>query len=179
MIEGQCKPVTALKFQGAEICLIREDFVRGWDTKPTPIGSARIRVLQPIQEFCDSYVDDLATFSDHWMAHLAHVRKFLTTMCDAGLTLKLEKCDFAKPQATFVGHIIGSGKHGVDPSKVACVEAMKPMKKEVCKLAGFFSYFRSYIKNYAELAYPITELTRKVCSIRLSGQPLISKPLRP
>jgi len=30
------------------------------------------QVLQPIQEFCDSCVDDLATFSDHWMAHLAH-----------------------------------------------------------------------------------------------------------
>ena len=88
---------------------------------------------------------------------------FLSTMLDAGLTLKLEKCDFAKPQVTFVGHIIGSGRHGVDSNKVACVETMKPptTKKEVRKLAGFFSYFRTYIKNYAELAHPITELTRK------------------
>ena len=57
------------------------------------------------------------------MAHLAHVRMFLSTIRDAGLSLKLEKCDFAKSQVTFVGHIIG---HGVDPSKVACVETMKP-----------------------------------------------------
>jgi len=53
------------------------------------------------------------------MAHLAHVRMFLSTMCDAGLTMKLEKCDFAKPQVTFVGHIIGSGRHGVDPSHIS------------------------------------------------------------
>jgi len=120
------------------------------------------QMLQPIQEFCDSYVDGLATFSDHRMAHLAHVRMFLSTMRDAGLTLKLEKCDSAKPQVTFVGHIIGSRRHGVDPSKVACVETMKPptTKKEVHKLAGFFSYFRTYIKNYAKLAHRIAELTR-------------------
>ena len=84
------------------------------------------QVLQPIQKFCDSYVGDLATFSGYWEAHLEHVRRFLSTMRDAGLTLKLEKCDFAKPQITFVGHIIGRGRHGVDPSKVACVESMKP-----------------------------------------------------
>ena len=28
-------------------------------------------------------------------------------------------------------------------------------------MTGFFSYFRTYIKNYAELAHHITELTRK------------------
>ena len=49
------------------------------------------QVLQPIQKFCDSYVDDLATFSDQWVAHLQDVRQFLTTMREAGLTLKLEK----------------------------------------------------------------------------------------
>jgi len=66
------------------------------------------------------------------MAHLAHVRKFLSIIRDAGLTLKLEKCDFAISQVTFVGHIIGSGRHGVDPNTVACVETMKPptTKKE-------------------------------------------------
>ena len=28
-------------------------------------------------------------------------------------------------------------------------------------MAGFFSYFRTYIKNYAEMVHPITELTKK------------------
>ena len=83
-------------------------------------------VLQPIHEFCDSYVDDLATFSNHWVAHLDHLRQFLTVMRNSGLTLKLEKCYFAQTRVAFVGHIIGSGMHGVDPNKVACVKTMKP-----------------------------------------------------
>ena len=121
------------------------------------------QVLQPIRELNDSYVDDLATFSDNWLAHLSHVRQFLTVMKESGLTLKLEKCNFARSQVTFVGHIIGSGKHGVDPNKVACVETMKPplTKKEVRQILGFFSYFRSYIPKFSEIAYPLTELTRK------------------
>ena len=120
-------------------------------------------VLQPIQKFCDSCVDDLATISSHWEAYLEHVRQFLSTTRDAGLTLKLEKCDFAKSQVTFAGHIIGSGRHGVDPNKVAFVESMKPpvTKKEVRQLLGFFSYFRTYVKDFAGLAEPITELTKK------------------
>jgi len=43
LIEGHSKPVTALKDQGAEICLIRENFVRGWETSSAPISSVRIR----------------------------------------------------------------------------------------------------------------------------------------
>jgi len=34
-------------------------------------------------------------------------------------------------------------------------------KKEVRQLLGFFSYFRTYIKNFAEIAHPLTELTKK------------------
>ena len=34
-------------------------------------------------------------------------------------------------------------------------------KKEVRQLLGFFFYFRTYIKDFAEIAHPITELTKK------------------
>ena len=120
-------------------------------------------ILQPIKDFTDSYVDDLATFSGGWELHLQHVHQFLSVIRRSGLTLKLEKCQFAQPQVTFVGHIIGSGKHGPDPDKVACVENMKAptTTKEVRQVLGFFSYFRSYIKDFAETAKPLTELTKK------------------
>jgi len=43
-------------------------------------------ILQPIKDFTDSYVDDLATFSGSWELHLQHVHQFR----GSGLTLKLE-----------------------------------------------------------------------------------------
>ena len=136
-------------------------------------------ILQPIKDFTDSYVDDLATFSGGWELHLQHVHQFLSVIRRSGLTLKLEKCQFAQPQVTFVGHIIGSGKHGPDPDKVACVENMKAptTTKEVRQVLGFFSYFRSYIKDFAETAKPLTELTKRGSHIRPDGPRSISKLL--
>ena len=69
-------------------------------------------------------MDDLATYSTDWQSHLQHVRIFLSVTRESGLTLKLEKSKLAAPEITFVGHVIGSGTHGVDPLKVACVETI-------------------------------------------------------
>jgi len=121
------------------------------------------QILQPIQDHNDSYVDDLATFSNAWVTHLSYVDQFLTTMRESGLTLKLERCEFAKPEVTFVGHVIGTGKHGPDKSRVACIETMQRpnTKKEVRRVVGFLSYFRSYIDQFAEFAKPSTDLTKR------------------
>ena len=129
------------------------------------------QVLFTLREFCESYVDDIATFTsgqtndrqDSWPLHLEQARTFLSAMRKAGLTLKLEKCKFAQPCITFVGRIIGSGLHDPDSTKVACVQTMKPpvSKKEVRQILGFVSYFRTYIDKFAETAKPLTDLTKK------------------
>ena len=120
------------------------------------------QIIQPMRDFCDSYVDDLATFSCGWDEHLGHVREFLSEIRESGMTLNLKKCSFAEPQVVFVGHVIGSGMHGPDLDKVSSVQSMKPPtnKKEVRQVLGFFSYFRSYIENFACISKPLTELTK-------------------
>jgi hypothetical protein len=120
-------------------------------------------IIQPIRNFCDGYIDDLATISNEWSSHLQHVRLFLTEIRKSGLTLNLRKCDFARSEVCFIGHLIGSGRHGPDPDKIAAVEEMQAThtKKGVRQALGFFSYFRSYISGFAAIAHPLTELTRK------------------
>jgi len=62
------------------------------------------QVLFPLREFCDSYVDDIATFTlgqtndrqESWPLHLGQARAFLSAMRKAVLTLKQEKCKFAQ-----------------------------------------------------------------------------------
>jgi len=75
------------------------------------------QVLFPLREFCDSHVDDIATFTsgqtndrqDSWPLHVEQARAFLSAMRKAGLTLKLQKCKFDQPTVIFVGHVIVSG----------------------------------------------------------------------
>jgi len=123
------------------------------------------QVLQLFREFCDSYVDDMATFSDEFPSHLRHrpIHLFLAEVRKSEMTLILVTCDFVKLEVTFVGFVIGSDHHGPDPANISVVASMKrPTTKKEIQKKYFFSYFRSYIKDFAALiAYPLTEVTKK------------------
>ena len=49
------------------------------------------------------------------------------------------------------------------PEKVEVVQKMKvpETKTQVRQVLGFFSYFRDYIRNFAMISKPITDLTAK------------------
>jgi len=118
-------------------------------------------ILHPIRDFSDSYVDDLSTFSDDFDGHLCHLRQFLTVVRSSGLTLNLKKCSFAKQEIRYLGHIIGCGQHRPDLERLKAVAEMKPptTKRQLRQVLGLFSYYRSYVKNFAEIAKPLTDLT--------------------
>jgi len=52
-------------------------------------------ILQPVRDSTDSYVDDIATFSDEWQQHLLYLEQFLQTIIRAHITLNIKKCKFA------------------------------------------------------------------------------------
>jgi len=43
----------------------------------------------------------------------------------AGRTLNLKKCEFAKGELRFVGHLIGSDQRHVDPDRLKVVHRIK------------------------------------------------------
>ena len=128
------------------------------------------RALFPVRDVTKSYVDDMAVHSDTFPLHLQHIKRFLVAIEASGLTLGLNKCNFAHPEIKFIGHIIGSGHRRADPAKVAAVEGLKEpeTKKEVRQAIGLFSFFREYIPNFAAIAKPLTDLTSKRFSDRVS-----------
>ena len=121
------------------------------------------RLLHPVREFTESFVDDMAVFSDDFDKHLLHIEQYLRLIKQSGLTLNLEKSYFAKPEVKFCGHYIGSGRRRIDPEKVETVANLKrpETKAEVRQVLGLFGWFRDYLPNYAEHALPLTELTSK------------------
>jgi len=85
-------------------------------------GSSFVRavtkILRPVNDCTDSFVDDVAVHSDQWKEHLAHISRFLQTVKCAGITLNLKKCRWAQGQVRFCGKILGSGKRFADGEKV-------------------------------------------------------------
>ena len=52
-------------------------------------------ILHPIRDSSEAYIDDSYTISSDFDSHCLDVRKFLSVVRDAGLTLNLSKCQFA------------------------------------------------------------------------------------
>lgn len=130
------------------------------------------QILQPLCEFVDSFIDDCAVFSDLWHEHLSHLESYLSTMKREGITLNLNKSQFAQPKIYFCGEVIGSGTRGLDPTKVSAVKdmAIPETKKQLRRILGFFSYFRKHIPAFADKAKILTDLTAKRVPQKLESQ---------
>jgi len=53
--------------------------------------------------------------------YLQHMRKVLKALRQAGLKLKLEKCEFVKKQLKYLGFIVGEFGIKPDPEKVRTI----------------------------------------------------------
>ena len=74
------------------------------------------------------------------------------------VNVKLSKCHFACPQTDFLGHVVDPG-HGVrvSPKKVeATVKMGRPRTvSELKTFIGMVSYYKRFIKGFAEIAIPL------------------------
>jgi len=117
-------------------------------------------ILRPIRTSSDAYIDDMSVLSNQFREHLTHLRSFLSLIRSSGLTLNLKKCQFAKREVTYVGHIVGGGTHRPDPTKLEAISRLKVPgnKKQLRQALGALGFYRAYIPNYAEIAANLTRL---------------------
>jgi len=68
---------------------------------------------------------------------------------EVGMTLSIEKCEFAKPDVKFVGHFVGSGGRRPDPGRLEGLDKMsRPQTtKELRKFLGAFGYYQDKCKK--------------------------------
>ena len=72
----------------------------------------------------------MCVYSDSWEDHLSH----LEILSEAGLTVKLCKCSFARSQVQYLGHYIGGGKIAPVDAKIQAIAAMdRPSTKKVLR----------------------------------------------
>jgi len=71
--------------------------------------------------------------------------------------LKLDKCEFLKKEANFLGHIVTPDGIKPNPIKVkAIVSYPIPTKVKVTRaFLGLKGYYRIFIQNYEDIAKPM------------------------
>jgi chemotaxis protein histidine kinase CheA len=120
-------------------------------------------ILRPrCASFARPYIDDVAVHSPTFEKHLSQLSKVLTDVANAGLTLKLAKCTFAKPKVKFVGHLVGSGTREPLADKVQAIrDIQEPTTKRALRsFLGCAGFYRTYISRYADVCVPLTDLTK-------------------
>ncbi len=94
---------------------------------------------------------------------MEHLRTVFQKIRESGLTLKMAKCKWAYHETEFLGHRIGGGHIQPLEAKTEVIRNyIRPnSKKQVSAFLGLSGYYRKFIRNYAGITAPISDLTKK------------------
>ncbi len=67
-------------------------------------------VLRGMEEFSDSFIDDIIIFSATFTDHLGNLEKLFSALREAKLTARPSKCQLAYPEIEYLAHTVGKGK---------------------------------------------------------------------
>jgi hypothetical protein len=130
----------------ATFCTFMNDMFREW-----------------LDDFVIVYIDDILIYSSFLEEHEEHLCKVFQRLKENKLYAKLEKCEFRVTEMEFLGHRITQEGLMMDDHKVKAILDWEP-PKSVPALRSFLrlaSYYCKFIKNFAKIATPLTNLLKK------------------
>ena len=128
------------------------------------------KVLYDLGDFSAAYLDDVIVFSESWSDHLLHLKAVLQRIGEAGLTINAKKCHLGTTHCLYLGHYVGQGLVSPEEAKLEAIRSLPQprTKKEIRSFLGLTGYYRRFIPHYASLAAPLTDLTRKAASNKIT-----------
>lgn len=104
---------------------------------------------------------------------MKHIQEVLLRLRRANLRVKLKKCQLGMRECIYLGYVVGNGGVRPDPDKIRAVRdfPLPVTKKQVRAFLGLTSYYRRFIENYALVAVPLTDLTKKSQPDRVKWTP--------
>ena len=115
---------------------------------------------------CLVYLDDVIVFSKTLGDHIAHLDLVLSLLRHAGVSLKLSKCSFFQTKVDYLGHVIRPGKLSVTATASDAFRSFEYPKTltQLRSFLGTCNVYRRFVKDFAKIARPLTNLTRKNAS---------------
>jgi hypothetical protein len=109
------------------------------------------------------YVDDIVIYSSSASEHAKRPENILERFDKANLQLHPGKCVFALPQIQYLSFVLSKDGISPSPENVKAVKQYPAPKsvKEVRAFLGLASFYWRLIRNFSEIARPMTELRRK------------------
>ena len=112
---------------------------------------------------CLAYLDDIICFSTTMEEHAKKLQTIFERLEQANFKIQPEKCVFATDTVQYLGHICTPLGIRPDPEKVRAIEDYPVPKtvRDIRSFIGLAGYYRRHVPNFAKLAQPLTNLTKK------------------
>ncbi|XP_035823161.1 uncharacterized protein [Zea mays] len=131
---------------------------------PATFQRAMNATLAPLLRRCVLvFFDDILIYSSSFEDHIQHVRAVFELLIQYQWQIKLNKCSFARPQLSYLGHVISAAGVATDPSKIQAVSQWSSPRtvKELRSFLGLAGYYRRFVRHFGLLARPLTGLLKK------------------
>jgi len=136
----------------------------GLTNAPATFQAVMNELFHPhLRKYVLVFFDDILIYSKTWKEHLKHLETVLSILEENEFYAKKSKCTFGKEEVEYLGHIISREGVKVDSKKIQAIKEW-PKPKNVSKLRGFLGlagYYRRFVKNYAHVTAPLTNLLKK------------------
>ncbi len=110
-----------------------------------------------------NYIDDILIHTQTWEEHVSLLKEVMKRLKKTGFTARPTKCQIGSCEIEFLGHVVGKGVMKPRSKKVDDIaNAKQPeTKTQLRSFLGLVGYYRKFIPNFASVAVPLTDKTRK------------------
>ena len=112
-------------------------------------------------EVCLLYLDDIIVHGRAFGEVIKRLRIVLQRLRDAGLKLNPKKCILLQQSVPFLGHVVSNHGVSTDPKKIEAVRTWPSPRaaKDIKSFLGLCSYYRRFVRGFADIARPLYRLT--------------------
>ncbi|XP_060075036.1 uncharacterized protein LOC132554744 [Ylistrum balloti] len=133
----------------------------GMKTAPATFARMMDKMLRGLSNVV-AYFDDIVVFTETWEDHKTQLRNVLQRLREDGLTVKPSKCILGEEELYCLGHVVGHGSVKPDDRKIKVMTdfPLPQSKKGVRSFLGMTGYYRKFVKDYARIAEPLTDMLK-------------------
>ncbi|GBG83544.1 hypothetical protein CBR_g37260 [Chara braunii] len=116
-----------------------------------------------LDRFVVVYLDDTLVFSKTLEEHQGHLRQVLEKLREANFKINAKKCDWAKTQVLYLGHVLDGDDVKPEDSKIAAIRDW-PTPRTLTELRSFLdlaNYYRKFVRNFSTIVGSLRRLLRK------------------